>query len=409
MDEPWARGARSAWITLDASALAANARALRAVVAPARLGGVIKGDAYGHGLAALLPALHAVTDVLYAITAGEALAVRRWEAAAGAPRRELLVIGALTVEEVVALARADVAVVLGDVGLLQAAPALREAGLVAAIHVHVDSGLGREGLSPDDLRAALGGGALARVADAMRVEGVLTHFADTEDVTEQAYAHYQLARFEHGARALAEILAEEGLPPVRVRHVAASAAGLVLPQSRMDVVRAGIALYGLWPSRETRISARQVLGALPTLRPVLSWRVRSQLVKTLPAGSDVGYGCTHRCLRDTRVAVLPVGYFDGYPRALGNRAHVLVRGHRAPVIGRVMMNHVLCDVSGVPGLADGDEIEAVLLGQDGDETVTADMIAAWADTIAYEIVARLPAHLRREVRGALPESVPTPA
>ena len=186
-----------------------------------------------------------------------------------------------------------------------------------------------------------------------------------------------------------------GLTGPLERHIAASAAALLLPQARHEVVRVGISLYGLWPSSETRLSARALLGRVPELRPVLSWRCRSQLTKWLPSGSYVGYGCTYRCPVDTRIAVLPMGYADGYPRLLSSRAHALVEGQRCPVLGRVMMNHVVIDVTRA-ARTDGP-VTATLLGRDGDEQVSADQLAVWAQTINYEIVTRIGAHLRRVV------------
>lgn len=173
------------------------------------------------------------------------------------------------------------------------------------------------------------------------------------------------------------------------------AAALVLPPSRLDVLRIGIAQYGLWPSAETRLSARVVLGDVPTLEPVLTWKAPSQVVKWLKAGSYVGYGCTYRCAADTRVAVLPVGYWDGYPRLASGKAHVLVNGQRCPVLGRVMMNHLIVDVT--HAVKDEAPLVATLLGRDGDEVVSAETLAGWAQTIHYETVTRLAPHLQRVV------------
>jgi alanine racemase len=222
---------------------------------------------------------------------------------------------------------------------------------------------------------------------------VLSHFANTEDVTEQQYALQQLKQFDAGIDSLSALLSKNSAD--FERHIAASAATLVLPSSHCDFVRVGISLYGLWPSTETRLSAKIVLPKLPKLKPVLSWRCRSQIVKTLSAGSYVGYGCTFRCERETKIAVLPIGYYDGYPRLLSGRAHVLVHGHRAPVLGRVMMNHIVVDVTGVAG--DEGQVVATLLGSDSGETVSAEMVAGWAQTIHYEIVTRIGSHLRRIV------------
>jgi len=293
-------------------------------------------------------------------------------------------------EEAVELARANVEVAIADPGQARFVPALRAAGLRLRGHIHVDTGLGREGFTTGELPAALGW--LVQARDAIEVAGVLSHFANTEDVTEQSYAGQQLEAFDEGARRVREAL---GLTGPLERHIAASAAALLLPQARHDVVRVGISLYGLWPSSETRLSARALLGRVPELRPVLSWRCRSQLIKWLPSGSYVGYGCTYRCPVDTRIAVLPMGYADGYPRLLSSRAHALVEGQRCPVLGRVMMNHVVIDVTRA-ARTDGP-VTATLLGRDGDEQVSADQLAVWAQTINYEIVTRIGAHLRRVV------------
>jgi len=381
--------AEASWLEVDAKALAHNAAVFREVLGPAvRLGGVLKGNAYGHGFAEVLPLAHAACDALYVIEARDALAIREMEARAGAPRRQVLVLGAVDAQEAVDLARAGVEVAITDAGQARFLPALRAAGIRLRAHVHVDTGLGREGFTAAEMPVGLTW--LASGRDAVEVAGVLSHFANIEDVTEQTYAGQQLAAFEEGTN---KVRAALGLKGPLERHIAASAAALLLPQARHDVVRVGISLYGLWPSSETRLSARAVLGRVPELRPALSWRCRSQLTKWLPAGSFVGYGCTYRCPVDTRIAVLPMGYADGYPRLLSSRAHALVRGQRCPVLGRVMMNHVVIDVTrATPG---DESVTATLLGRDGDEQVSADQLATWAQTINYEIVTRIGAHLRR--------------
>jgi alanine racemase len=381
--------AEASWLDIDAGALAHNAAVFREVLGPGvRLGGVLKGNAYGHGFAETLPAAHAACDALYLIEARDALAVRAFEARTGAARRPVLVLGAVDAAEAVELARAGVDVAITDAGQARFVPALRAAGLRLRGQIHLDTGLGREGFTIDELPSALGWIA----PDAIEVAGVLSHFANTEDVTEQSYAAQQLAAFEEGTRRVREVLK---LSAPLERHIAASAAALLLPAARHAVVRMGIALYGLWPSSETRLSARALLGRVPELRPALFWRCRSQLLKWLPAGSYVGYGCTYRCPTETRIAVLPLGYYDGYPRLLSSRAHALVNGQRCPVLGRVMMNHVVIDVT--RAARSEAPITATLLGRDGDEQVSADQLAVWAQTINYEVVTRIGAHLRRIV------------
>lgn len=392
MSTPPASGAVASHLELSARAYAANVAALRRVLGPGRkLGAVLKGNAYGHGFFETLTLAHEKVDVLYVITPAEALAIRAWEDERDVDQRRVVVIGAVSPAECVELAKARVAVVVAERGFAEVTPSLRREGLTLDVHVHLDTGLGREGFT----RAQLAAGEadfLAETADVVKVRGVLSHFANTEDVTEQSYAQSQLAAFDAGFELLGRRVP---LPADVERHVAASAAALVLPPSRYDVARVGIALYGLWPSTETRLSARVVLGELPALEPVLAWRAPSQVVKWLEAGSYVGYGCTWRCGAATRVAVLPVGYYDGYPRLASGKAHVLVNGKRCPVLGRVMMNHLILDVT--QAATSDAPVVATLLGRDGDEVVTAEALAGWAQTIHYELVTRLGPHLRRDV------------
>ena len=381
---------QASYLELSASALKHNAQVFRSIGAAHRLGAVIKGNAYGHGLETVLPFVHAEADVLYVISPRDALVVRELETVQGWKRRELLVLGAVGPRELEELAHAQIDVVLSDFSWADSVAKLRASRTSPLrVHVHIDSGLGREGFTADELPRVAE--LLKANADVLTAAGALSHFANVEDVTEQAYALKQVAGFDAGVTALEQTLGGVKLQ----RHMAASAASLVLPQSRYDVLRVGISLYGLWPSAQTRLSARVVLGEAPVLEPVMSWRCRSQAVKWLEAGSYVGYGCTYRTPERTRIAVLPVGYYDGYPRLASGRAHALVNGRRCPFLGRVMMNHVIVDVT--RAAPQGDEVVATLIGSDGDETVSADALAGWADTINYEVVTRLGPHLRRVV------------
>jgi alanine racemase len=384
--------AQASWLEIDPAALRHNIGVFRQAIGKGvRLGAVLKGNAYGHGFAQVLPTVHSWCETIYVIDPHDGLAVRAFEKESGAPGRQVLVLGAVEAHEAVGLARAGVDLVLTDPGQARLVPALRAAGAKKLrAHVHLDTGLGREGFTPRDLPAGVEW--IAAAKDVIEVVGALSHFANTEDVTEQNYATQQLDAFDAG---LTNLRAALGITGPIERHISASAATLLLPRARLDAVRVGISLYGLWASNETRLSARAVLGAVPELRPVLSWKCRSQLTKWLPAGSYVGYGCTWRCPAETRIAVLPVGYFDGYPRLLSGRAHVLASGQRCPLLGRVMMNHLVIDVTRA---AKGDgPVTATLLGRDGGEQLTADQLAEWAQTINYEIVTRLGEHLRRAV------------
>jgi alanine racemase len=169
--------------------------------------------------------------------------------------------------------------------------------------------------------------------------------------------------------------------------MACSAAAILFPETYFNLARVGIGLYGLWPSRETLVSCRQRGQEPLKLKPVLSWRARVAQIKSVPVGAYIGYGCTYRTTRPTCLAIIPVGYYDGYDRSLSNASYVLIKGKRAPLRGRVCMNFIMVDITDIPGVALEDRV--TLLGVDGREKITADQLASLAGTISYEIVTRL--------------------
>ena len=173
----------------------------------------------------------------------------------------------------------------------------------------------------------------------------------------------------------------------RLLHTACSAALILFDKTRLDLVRPGIAAYGHWPSKETYLSYRLQGGSNDLFKPVMSWRTRVTQLKQVPADSFIGYGCTYRTTAPAKLAVLPVGYADGYDRKLSNLAYVLIKGRRAPVRGRICMNLMMVDVTDIKGVRLGEEV--TLMGRDADEILTAEQLAAWAGSINYEILARL--------------------
>jgi alanine racemase len=261
-------------------------------------------------------------------------------------------------------------------------------GKIVKVHLKAETGTHRQGVSRRELqpfvKKILGCPELA-------LEGLSTHYANIEDTTDHSFAAAQIATFGAVRKAV------EGWygGPVPVCHTACSAATLLLSETHMDLVRIGISLYGLWPSRETLISCRKEGGDLPDLQPVMGWKSRIAQVRTVQEGSYIGYGCTYRTTRESRIAVVPVGYNEGYDRRLSGVGHVLVRGRRAPVRGRVCMNMTMVDVTDIPGVALEDE--AVLMGSQGDERISAEQLAGWCGTIPYEIVTRVHPELPRIV------------
>ncbi len=366
------------WVEVSESAYVANLRFFRRLVGPrVELAAVVKSNAYGHGwvtVAGLAARYGADSFCVHSLD--EALRLRR----AGISQ-DVLIMGP------VPLSRLD-EVVAEDfrLALFTHESARRLAALTAGtdrrvrVHLKLETGTHRQGIDEDEL---------GWFADFLSrhprlvIDGAYTHFANIEDTTSRDYAEQQLERFG----ASIERLRCAGIEPAR-RHTACSAATLVVPRTRFEMVRLGISQYGLWSSKETCLSYRlDHPGEEAILHPVLAWKVRITQLKDVAAGCYIGYGCTYQTTRASRIAVLPVGYADGYDRRLSNQAHVLVRGRRAPVRGRVCMNLTLVDVTDVPGVELGDEV--VLLGRQGDQEITADHLASLVGTINYEIVTRI--------------------
>ena len=250
------------------------------------------------------------------------------------------------------------------------------------IHAKIDTGMSRLGFYFQDIfrdEAAIDEVIRACSLPGLIPEGVFSHFAVSDEGKEgDAFTMRQFGCFKEMSEALVRAGVGGDKPPLR--HCANSAAVFDYPLSHLDMVRAGVVLYGLYPSGQLR--------ARPDLRPVLSLRSVVSHVKTLLPGATVSYGRKFTAEHEMRVATVPVGYADGYPRALGpGGAAVLIRGQRCPVIGRICMDQLMADVSGVEGAAMGDRV--TLIGRDGGEEITAGEVAGWEGTINYEVVCAL--------------------
>jgi alanine racemase len=276
--------------------------------------------------------------------------------------------------------RADVTFALySDGGLRRLVEAAEATGATPRVHIKVDTGMHRVGRFPPEAVPAFVREATAKGFD---VDGIWTHFAKSEDDAEVTTA--QLERF----LAVCRELERDGIRP-RWRHAANSAAVIRDPATHLDLVRVGVALYGLSPGAG--------LGEQAGLRPAMRWRSAVTLARRLPAGEAVSYGMTYRLESDANVATVPVGYADGYRRGLSSRADVLIRGRRHRVAGVISMDQLVVDCGDHP-VAEGDEV--VLLGRQGDEEVTAGELAGLLDTIEYEIACGVGARVPRVYRGA---------
>ncbi len=379
------------WCEVDAEALAHNMRAFRAHLGPAPLlAPAVKSNGYGHGLLIAARAfLRGGADWLCVHSLDEARALRA--AGVTAPVYVFGPLGPWELEEAVVLSLRLVTYTQEQVQRLAALRPPR--GERVRLHLKVETGNNRQGLPlPELLELAR---EVARHPH-LEVEGLCSHFANVEDTTDHSYAERQLALFHEAHAALCAL----GLRP-RLRHIANSAAALLWPERVMEMARVGVSAYGLWPSKETRGVAAGLWARPLDLRPALTWKARVAQVKRVAEGESVGYGCSFTTTRDSLIAVVPVGYYEGYDRGLSSLAHALIRGRRAPVRGRVCMNMIMVEVTDIPGVCLGDEV--VLLGAQGGERVTAEQLAGWAGTINYEVVARIAGHLPRVEATPAPE------
>ncbi len=365
-------------LAVDLAAIRANVERLRALVRPARFAAVVKANAYGHGLVPVAHAIAGAVDAFCVYRLDEARTLR--DARIDAP---VLIVGPVESGELDDALALDVAIPLWDEGgfVRDVARAARNTGRRFPVHAKIDTGVTRLGLDAERAGAAI---ASYLRDDALDVRGVYTHLAAVEEL-ESAFTLGQMERFERALENVAAPLRERGA----IRHVAASAAAMLFPALRLDMVRTGIALYGIWPSEATRAA---VAGAIE-LEPALTWTTTLVTVRDVNAGRAVGYGCTFHTSRPSRIAVIPIGYAEGVPRAWSNAGVALVAGRRVPFVGRVCMNMAFLDVTGVPGAQPGARV--TLLGRDGAERIDPNEAAANAGTIGYELVARLPLDLPR--------------
>jgi alanine racemase len=376
---------RTAWIEIDTAALAANLAVIR------RMAGdgiavlpVVKADAYGHGMVPVARTLEAAgADGLCVATLDEAIVLRD-NGIAG----PILVLYPIPPSGVVDAVERGIGLAGGAATALGELLAAATAGGVAdrlSVELEIETGLGRGGVLPEDAVDT----ARRILATGARLGGVWSHLQEAEV---EGLTTVQIARFEEALAAFAAAGIE-----VPRRHLAASAGILLGTIPRYDAVRPGLATYGLLPDElaAAGIGLEDLLPAARELRPILSLRARPVRVAELPAGHGVSYGPTWRAPRPSRIATLPLGYGDGWPRSLSNRAEVLVRGVRVPVVGNVAMDATMIDVSAVTGAPVDLDDEVVLIGRQGTAEIGAAEVARWRTTNSWEVVTAMSARLAR--------------
>lgn len=363
------------WVEVDLNHLAHNIQALKNKVgSTVKLIPMLKANAYGCGAAVVgKVALASGADWLGVELVEEALELRR--AGISAP---ILAAGPSEAWQAEPAVFYDLRLTVRDEETLDAIAACADAAQkVALVHVELDTGLHRLGLQPEEALALI---QKIENTTGVRLEGVWTHFA-ASDAAAPDFTRLQFQRYQ----SFLDLLAAKGIQ-VPIRHVANSAALIQYPEMRLDMARCGETVYGLMPRRD--------LFQLLDLKAVVAWKTRLIRIHPVAAGESVGYGQTWRAKRHSRIGTIPIGYADGYRRSFSNRAFTLVRGKRAPLVGRISMQMAMIDLTDVPDAALNDEV--VLMGEQGGDCLSAYDLAAWGDTAEFEILVgispRLPRH-----------------
>jgi alanine racemase len=366
---------RPTYLEVDLDVLAANYRAIAAHVAPARVMPILKANAYGHGLVEVARKLEGVGAPYVGVAyLEEGLRLRQHGV-----RLPVLVLGGIVGSQIPRFLEHDLTLTASSVDKLRAIDEQAAAlGRPATVHLKIDTGMERIGVHWYSAEALLEASLKCRHA---RVEGIFTHFANA-DGRDLAHARLQLERFHEVLR-----FYERRSLPTPLRHAANSGATLQLPESYFDMVRPGVVFYGAAPSAEVPVTI--------SVRQALRWVTRIVYFKVVKPGNPVSYGSAWTPAELTRVVTLPTGYGDGYMRAMSGKAEVIVHGKRYPVVGRICMDQMMVAIGG-DSAYNGDE--AVLLGTSGSATITIEELAAWAGTIAHEVLTNINTRVPRVYR-----------
>ncbi len=358
------------WVEVDTKAIEKNAKALKTLLSnEVAMMAVVKSNAYGHGMIlSAKAALKGGADWLGVDEINEALALRK----AGI-KSKILVLGYTLPELYKVAIQKKISITISSLESIQNISKMK-LGKKLSIHIKFDTGLHRQGILESHVQQVI------RLASAKSfpaiVEGTYTHFAAMENPLKESYSKKQAESFKN----IVAKFNQKGFTPIT--HTSASSGILFSKNFHFDMSRAGLALYGLWPSIDIKKWAKET-----TLIPALTWKTIVTEVKLVDKGSKIGYDLTHEVNRPSRLAIIPVGYWHGFPRNLSNNCEVLVGGKRAKVIGRVSMDMTIIDVTDVPSVRQGDEV--VLIGVQGKEAITAEEMGENQGTINYEAVTRI--------------------
>jgi alanine racemase len=380
-------GAYTSWIEISKPAYKKNIEFFRSrIINGAQIAVVIKANGYGHGM---LETAHLAQEngiEIFCVHALEEAVILR---KAGFSQR-IIILGPVMRETIPAVVENDlepVCYLIENLRLFEKHASIKDRPV--RIHLKIETGTNRQGINGLELVEFV---KELQKCDHVKLIGVYSHFANIEDTTDRSYAKEQIDRFKREV----ELIRNAGFSGFDL-HFASSAAAVIFQNTHFSMIRLGISQYGLWSSKETYLSYITEHGHGPEhiLTPVLTWKTVIGQIKNIKAGEFVGYGCTHQATRDSKIAVLPIGYSDGYDRGLSNQGYVLVHGKRAAVVGRIAMNLTTIDITDIPDVSVEDEV--VLIGEQGDQIIRAENLAALTGTINYETVSRISSHIQRIV------------
>lgn len=365
------------WLEIDCRAIEKNYRLSRSLIAPkTKLLAVVKSNAYGHGLVDFAKELERLGADWFGVdSVMEGLALRR-----EGIKAPILVLGYTLPDKFTEAAENNISLTVSNFETLKALEKSHFSKPLK-IHIKVDTGMHRQGFLLKEQKAL--SAKLKAQNSKFTIEGLFTHFAAAKNPAFPEYTKKQIAEFEQWRNAFKKA----GFLPIC--HASATAGAMIFPEANFDMVRIGIGLYGLWPAKEIE---SYFTGRI-YLTPALSWKTIISEIKELPKGAKIGYDLTETLRKKSRVAVCPIGYWHGYPRALSSIGFVLVNGKRAKILGRISMDMISIDITDIKKVKVGDEV--VLIGRQGKEEITAGEIGNLTDTSHYEIVTRLNPLMKR--------------
>jgi len=352
---------------VDFSRLANNYRAIQEKVAPALMMPILKANAYGHGLVEVGRLMETLgADYIGVALLEEGILLREHGI-----RMPILVLGGIFGNQVPFFLKHNLFITASSIEKLWQVDEISEQlGLKAKVHLKIDTGMERIGVHYYNAEELLEASETCKHID---VEGIFSHFANS-DAADLSHARLQIERFDE----VLSFYEKHDLPPPRLRHMSNSGAILQLPEANYDIVRPGLILYGVYPSPEVSLTI--------AISPALSWKSRVVYFKVIKPGHPVGYGSTWQTDHFVRAVTVPVGYGGGYFRSMSHKAQVLIRGKRYPVVGRISMDQIVVNLEWESAYNDD---EVLVLGEMGDEAVTAENLAEWAGTIPYEILTNI--------------------